>query len=137
MRHAATLRSSAQRAGFRIDFTGLVEPDVETGIPAGRELVALGREATRTTPNPHVVDELAELVGVRAAVTAVEAAGAFTVNNRIVLATGQPVVASWRDRMMPILEQLNATNFSHSAVSKREVKTVWTRIGQRLGLPRS
>lgn len=130
MRHTATLRSSAYKTGHHLDLDGLLEPTVDSGIPAGRKLVAVGREATKSIPDATSVTRLAEGIGDRAAVTAVEVAGAFTLINRIVETTGQPIVASRRARMLPYLEQLGATRFPHTDRMIEGRKTAWRRVLQ-------
>jgi hypothetical protein len=111
-----SLSSSARRSGIEIDVRGIVDPEIDTGIPGGRELLALGREAVRPTPTAAAATiAVAGVIGPAAALAAVEQTGAFQMTNRAVEATGLPVLARQRERMMPELELLGALGFSGSS----------------------
>jgi hypothetical protein len=113
-----SLSSSARRSGIEIDVRGIVDPEIDTGIPGGRELLALGREAVRPTPTAAAAAAtiaVAGVIGPAAALAAVEQTGAFQMTNRAVEATGLPVLARQRERMMPELELLGALGFSGSS----------------------
>lgn len=127
-----SLRSSARDEGWRIDFHGIVDPKVDIGIPAGRELVALGRAASSPAPSVEAFRTLAAVVGTAPAVTAVEFAGAFSMTNRIMEATGQPVLANQRQRMLPILEQLGALDFPHSGLTTEVGRTRWQKLVKKV-----
>jgi hypothetical protein len=111
-----SLSSSARRSGIEIDVRGIVDPEIDTGIPGGRELLALGREAVRPTPTAAAATiAVAGVIGPAAALAAVEQTGAFQMTNRAVEATGLPVLARQRERMMPELELLGALGFTGSS----------------------
>ncbi|HSF87314.1 MAG TPA: hypothetical protein VLG28_16875 [Acidimicrobiia bacterium] len=73
------------------------------------------------------------MIGERAAMTAVEIAGAFSMTNRVMEATGQPVLTGHRQRMLPVLEQLGAVDFPHSDLTTERGRNTWQRIRKRLG----
>jgi hypothetical protein len=126
------LSSSAAQSDTEIDYRGIVDSRVDIGVPGGAQLTALARTATLATPDPHVVDRLEDVIGRGAAITAVEITGAFAMTNRVIEATGQPVLESRRRRLRPILEQLEAADLPHSNLSIARGRTLADRITARL-----
>jgi len=130
-----TLSSSAERNGIRIDFRGIVDPDIDPGVPRGRELVALGHTATLAAPDPSSVEDLASAIGPGPAVSAVEIAGVFTMINTIMDSTGSHVPSRKFELAQPILEQIGAMDFPNAAliaVPKRKAGSKLRRIARRL-----
>lgn len=102
---------------MHIDFRCITDPDVDSGVSGGRELVALGHVSTLAAPDPSAVTRLAAKVGPVAAVTAVEIAGVFAMINRIMDATGSPVHARKLEIAHPVLKQIGAMDFPNADVS--------------------
>jgi len=85
--------------------------------------MALAHTATLVAPDPSAVKTLADTVGPAAAVTAVEIAGVFGMINRVMDATGSPVLAAKLERAQPVLELIGAMEFrdaDESVVRKRK-----------------
>jgi AhpD family alkylhydroperoxidase len=115
--HLVSLQMIATRAGFTVDPAAIVDPEVDSGIPGGRELIALAQSAVRTKPDSAMVGRVASVLGEEAAAIAAEVASAFMMTNRIVEATGQPALTKQRERMRPVLERLGAIDFPHSGLT--------------------
>lgn len=135
MSHVVTLSSSAERNGIEIDFRGIVDPDIDPGVPGGRELVALGHTATLAAPDPSSVEALASAIGPVPAISAVEIAGVFTMVNTIMDTTGSHVPSRRLELAQPVLEQIGAMDFPNAAliaVPKRKPGRKLRRIASRL-----
>jgi AhpD family alkylhydroperoxidase len=115
--HLVSLQMTATRAGFTVDPAAIVDPEVDSGITGGRELIALAQAAVSPNPDPDMVGKVASVLGEKAAATAAEVASAFMMTNRIVEATGQPALTKQRERMRPVLERLGAIDFPHSGLT--------------------
>lgn len=68
------------------------------------------------------------MLGRQAAATAAELAGAFAMTNRVMEATGQPVLSGQRQAMLPVLEELGALEFPHAGLTIDRGKSKWDRI---------
>jgi hypothetical protein len=124
---------TATRKGEGVDSLAIVNPETDPGIPGGRELIALGQSALGAAPDPTTVARVGKVLGEEAAVTAAEVASAFMMVNRIVEATGQPVLTNQRERMRPILELLGAMEFPHSGlITVAEKPSTLKRVARRL-----
>lgn len=100
---------------------------------AGKELIALGRSSTLADPDPGTVGKIADLLGAGPAVTAVELAAAFAMTNRVMEATGQPVLVNQRRQAHSVLEQLGALDFPHSGLTtERARRSTWRKVVERL-----
>lgn len=131
--HLVTLLATARREGVIVDPVAIVDPETDSGIPGGRELITLAQSAVSSGPDPATVAKVAVVLGEEAAITAAEVASAFMATNRIVEATGQPALTNQRERMRPILERLGAMEFSHSGLTvTRERPGTLKRIARRL-----
>lgn len=117
MGHLEALRSSAKHNGLDIDYRALIDPSVDSGLPGGNELIALARSAASPTPDPETLRDVALILSDAAAVDALEVAGGFAMVNRMVEATGIPVLTTQRDRMMPLIRGLGIDRFPHSGVT--------------------
>jgi AhpD family alkylhydroperoxidase len=115
--HLATLQMTATRSGVTIDPVAIVDPETDSGIPGGRELIALAQSAVSANPDPATVAGVVSVLGEEAALTAAEVSSAFMMTNRIVEATGQPALTKQRERMRPVLERLGAMDFPHSGLT--------------------
>ncbi len=129
--HIVSLRSSAHKTETQIDFAGIVDPRIDTGIVGGRELIGLARSATLPEPDAAATYAVVEVLGTEAAATAIEVAGAFEMTNRVVEATGQPVLRKERERAMPILEALGALSFPHSGLQTDRLRSKSERFAHR------
>jgi hypothetical protein len=127
------LRSSAEESGVTIDFAGFVDSTVDIGVPGCQELVSLGRSACLARPDPETVRAVSTVLGAPAAMTAVEIAGAFSMINRVMEATGQPVLVGHRQRMLPVLEQLGAVDFPHSGLTTERERSTWQKVRTKIG----
>ena len=116
-----------------INVAGIVDRHVDTGVRGGRELVDLARSAVTPAPDGGSATTLAKVVGPEGAVTAVEVAGAFQMINRVVEATGLPVLPSHREQGRAALESIGANELPHSglATAQRPTGLVW-RLRKRL-----
>jgi AhpD family alkylhydroperoxidase len=131
--HLVPLQRIASMQGLTIDPVAIVDPALDPGIPGGRELIELSRSAVTSAPDPGLVTKVADALGPQAAVTAAEVASAFMMTNRIVEATGQPALRNQRDRMLPLLERLGATEFPHSGLTTvAEKPSTLKRVARRL-----
>ncbi|HEY5890248.1 MAG TPA: hypothetical protein VIW94_06080, partial [Acidimicrobiia bacterium] len=124
--HLIALRARAEEQGIEVDHRSIVDPDIDPGFEGGRQLIHLAVESTRISPRPIVLAELAEVIGPPAAVTAMEVAASFGMTNRIIEATGQPVLANQRDRMLPLLQDIGADQFPHSGLTVERKKPGFT-----------
>lgn len=115
--HLVALQMTANRKGFMVEPIAIVDPETDSGIPGGRELIALAQSAVSISPDPAPVARVAAVLGEEAAVTAAEVASAFMMINRIVEATGQPALTKQSERMQPALERLGAMDFPHSGLT--------------------
>lgn len=126
---------SAKNNGIRIDFLGIIDPEVDPGVPGGRELVALAHTAATAEPDPSSVNVLVDAVGPGPAVTAIEIAGAFTIINRIMHATGCPIPVRRLTAARPLLELLGAMDFPNAdlvSAHKKKPQDQLRRIVRRL-----
>ncbi|MDH3463755.1 MAG: hypothetical protein OEM32_09050, partial [Acidimicrobiia bacterium] len=99
----------------------------------GRELITVAVEATKPAPDPQTLLTLADVIGPQAAITALEVAASFVMTNRIIEATGQPVLTNQRERMMPLLEEIGADSFPHSGLTvQREKPDLLSRLRRKL-----
>jgi len=124
--HLIALRERAEEQGIEVDHRSIVDRDIDPGFVGGRELIDLGVESTRISPRPAVLVALAEVIGTAAAVTAVEVAASFGMTNRIIEATGQPVLVNQRKQMMPLLQEIGADEFPHSELTIERKKPGFT-----------
>jgi len=115
--HLISLQMAATRAGLTADPAAIVDPEVDSGIAGGRELIALAQSAVSPNPDPAMVGRVASVLGEEAAATAAEVASAFMMTNRIVEATGQPALTRQAERLRPVLECLGAIDFPHSGLT--------------------
>jgi alkylhydroperoxidase family enzyme len=131
--HLISLQAVAGNNGVVIDALGIADSSVDTRIEGAQELLALSRSAVSDNPDPGTVHAVAEVLGPEAAVTASEVAAGFMMINRLVEATGQPVLARQRELFMPVLEPLGAMAFPHSGmVVDREKPGIMTRIARKV-----
>jgi AhpD family alkylhydroperoxidase len=131
--HLVTLQMMARRQGVLVDPVAIVDPEVDSAVQGGKELIALGHSAVSTNPDSATVGRVAAVLGEEAAVTAAGVASAFMMTNRIVEATGQPALTNQRERMRPILERLGAMDFPHSGLTiSREKPPALQRVARRL-----
>ncbi len=133
--HLLSLQSSARRSGMAVDIRGIVDPEVDSGVPAARELVRLAGQAGRAHPDPAAVEAVATAIGPEAAITAVEQAAAFQMTNRAVQATGLPVLRGQRERAWPELEILGATGFDRTDRTVEPERRLAARLRRRIGPP--
>ncbi len=126
MGHLIALRARAEEQGIEVDHRSIVDPDIDPGFVGGRELIDLGVESTRISPHPAVLVALAEVIGPVAAVTAMEVAAGFGMTNRIIEATGQPVLVNQRTQMLPLLQEIGADEFPHSGLTTERQKPGFT-----------
>ena len=104
---------SAEETGRQVDIGRLVG-DGEIGIPAGPELVDVGRASIDVKSDSSPVAATAAVLGEEAAVYAAAVAAAFELLNRAVDATGLPVGRATRERMAHIIEALGMESFPHA-----------------------
>ncbi len=133
--HLITLRSSVQQSGESVDVAAIIDAAIDPGVPGGRHLIELARSALGTDPGPAAVHALASTLGLAAALTAVEAASAFSMVNRVMMATGQPSTAPKIARATPDLRILDAERFNHTTVIPRQpsAKRLVGRLRKRMG----
>lgn len=131
--HLISMRARAAEQGTSVDHRAITRPEIDPGIEGGRELLSLAAEATKPAPDPKPLLTLADVIGPRAAVTALEVAASFVMTNRIIEATGQPVLVNQREKMMPQLEEIGADSFPHSGLTiQRDKPGLLTRIRRKL-----
>lgn len=131
--HLTALRAAADREGVTLQMGGIVDPDQDTGVKGGAQLVAMARSAVSPRPDPSTVTNLAREVGQPAAVTAAEVAACFMMINRIVEATGQPALTRQRERMRPLLSELGVLEFPHAGLTtERERPGMIRRVIRKL-----
>jgi alkylhydroperoxidase family enzyme len=131
--HIISLQGVAEDKGVVIDALGITDLSIDTGIEGAQELLALSRSAVSTSPDPGTVQAVAASLGPEAAVTAAEVAAGFMMINRLVEATGQPVLARQRENFMPILEPMGALAFPHSGLTvDRGKPRIITRIARKV-----
>lgn len=105
---------SAKETGRAVRLAGIVDPTVDLGIPAGRELVALARAVRLAVADRRYLDEVAALIGLPAAVDAAAVAANFQIMNRVVDATGLPIGRKRREENAGIIEMLGLDRFPHA-----------------------
>ena len=110
------LSSSASETGRQIDIGGIADPQVDPGVPGGRQLTALGRGAAGIEVSTDLVDAVAQEIGAAAAVDAAAVAAGFEYLNRIVDGSGLPVGKASRVQLADTIELLGLNTFSHAAV---------------------
>ena len=111
------LSSSASETGRQIDIGGIADPQVDPGVPGGRQLTALGRGAAGIEISTDLVDAVAQEIGAAAAVDAAAAVAAgFEYLNRIVDGSGLPVGKASRAQLAATIETLGLNSFPHAAV---------------------
>lgn len=105
---------SAQETGRTLDLAGIADPTVDPGIPAGRQLVTLGRAVVDRRSGRQALDAVAAEIGDVAAFDAAAVAANFEVMNRVVDAVGLPVGQRSRETAHAIIEMLGLEAFSHA-----------------------
>lgn len=110
------LSSSASETGRQIDIGGIADPQVDPGVPGGRQLTALGRGAAGIEISTDLVDAVAQEIGAAAAVDAAAVAAGFEYLNRIVDGSGLPVGKASRAQLAATIETLGLNSFPHAAV---------------------
>ena len=110
------LSSSASETGRQIDIGGIADPQVDPGVPGGRQLTALGRGAAGIEVSTDLVDAVAQEIGAAAAVDAAAVAAGFEYLNRIVDGSGLPVGKASRAQLADTIELLGLNTFPHAAV---------------------
>lgn len=131
--HLIALRARAEEQSIEVDHRSIVDPGVDPGFVGGRQLIDLAVEATKMAPRPQVLVDLAEVIGPTAAVTAMEVAASFGMTNRIIEATGQPVLANQRAQMLPLLQDIGADQFPHSGLTtEREKPGYMTKLRRKV-----
>ena len=104
---------SAEDTGRRVDISRLIG-DGGIGIPAGAELVGVGRASVGVESNPGPVAAVAEVIGEPAAVYAAAVAAAFELLNRAVDAIGLPTGPASRRRLADVIQALDMESFPHA-----------------------
>ena len=110
------LSSSASETGRQIDIGGIADPQIDPGVPGGRQLTALGRGAAGIEISTDLVDAVAQEIGAAAAVDAAAVAAGFEYLNRIVDGSGLPVGKASRAQLAATIETLGLNSFPHAAV---------------------
>lgn len=124
-----------ERTGESVDVAAIVDSGVDPGVPGGRQLIELGRSALGASLGPSAVHHVESELGLAAALTAVEVASAFSMVNRVMIATGQPNTAHKIAQATPDLRILDAERFDHTPAMGRQpyAKRLVGRLKRRLG----
>lgn len=92
----------------------VVDPSVDSGVPGGRALVALGRAVNRVEPDRTELDAVTVELGLEAAVDAAAVAANFQIMNRVVDATGLPIGRRRREDNAELIAALGLDRFPHA-----------------------
>ena len=111
-RHAQLER---QETGRRIDLSGIVDPSVDSAVPAGRELIGLARRSCHGTVDRAALDAVADAIGSAAAIDAAAIAANFQIMNRVVDATGLPIGRHRRQENSELIAVLGLERFPHAS----------------------
>lgn len=105
---------SAQETNRHVDLVGIVDAEVDPGLPGGKQLATLGRAVITRGRQREAFDATAAELGAAVALDAAAVAANFEIMNRVVDAVGLPIGARRREDARPTIELLGLDSLPHA-----------------------